>query len=167
MWYRICHDRIELLCVTEGNPRDRVCSLFRQKLGSVTVWVRTDTLNNKALALCACQRWPSYWTRTTASFQVHFIDMLSKPGLPGGNNPWYLVPLEQKVRLVHRIRQQFVCSTKNILHHSAVGSRQTGFPVRCIRGNEMSLVLSLHQRLCISFVKIAHAREMHSCIARE
>lgn len=54
-------------------------------------------------------------TRTTASFQVHFIDMLSKPGLPGGNDPWYLVPLEQKFALVHRIRQPFVCSAKNIL----------------------------------------------------
>lgn len=30
----------------------------------------------------------------------------------------------------------------------------------------MSLVLSLHQRLCISFVKFAHAREMHSWIAK-
>jgi hypothetical protein len=31
----------------------------------------------------------------------------------------------------------------------------------------MPLVLSLHQRLCISFVKIAHARNMHSWIAIE
>ena len=30
----------------------------------------------------------------------------------------------------------------------------------------MSLVLSLHQRLCISFEKFAHAREMHSWIAK-
>jgi hypothetical protein len=31
----------------------------------------------------------------------------------------------------------------------------------------MLLVLSLHKRLCISFVRIAHARNMHSWIAIE
>ena len=76
---------------------------------------------------------------------------------------WYL--WSKKFALVQRIRQPFVCSTKNILYHSVVGrlrvSRSTNgfFRWVCIRGNEMSLVLSLHQRLCIFLWKKLHMLE--------